>query len=267
MSRLLAFDLDGTLLTDDKTVPEDSARALARLRDLGCRTVVITGRDRVPRDVLEAARPDGWATNNGGTVSVGGETRTEAGFTPEELRAVLAVALPEARVVAYGRDTLYLDPQGGEAPAWLAERALKPLRDAEGEHILKVAVYHPQAADWAGQLRASQPHLTFTGAQEPYVEFLTVTPTGADKGAALVALAEALSVPLAATVAFGDSDNDVAMLELAGLAVQVGDLPLLAPHADAQVDSPEALGGWLSAFADQLAAERAAPTVRKGVHP
>ncbi len=255
MSRLLAFDLDGTLLNDDKIVPEATSRALQDLRDLGCQLAVITGRDRVPENVHAAVKLDAWAINNGGTIRVGDALHTEARFTVDELRAVLAVAMPEARVFAYGRDHIYHDLPEGELPGWLAERALRPLQEAHGDEILKVAVYHPGVAGWAEHLRAAQPHLILTGAQDPYPEFLTVTPAGADKGAALVALAEALGVPLAATVAFGDSDNDVAMLELAGLAVQVGDLPLLAPHADATVTSPDALGDWLTRFAAQLSGE------------
>lgn len=253
MSRLLAFDLDGTLLADDKTVPDASVAALSRLRGLGCQVALITGRDRVPPDVLRAVEPDAQAVNNGGTVIVNGAFHREAHFSEEELLAVLAVALPGTRLVAYGRERLYFDPPEGEAlPDWMAGRALAPLREAARDRISKVGLYHPEVAAWADALRTRHPHLTLTGAQDPYPHFLTVTPQGADKGAALSLLAEALAVPLAATVAFGDSDNDVAMLELAGLAVQVGSLPLLAPHAHASVDGPEALGAWLDAFATAL---------------
>ena len=93
-----------------------------------------------------------------------------------------------------------------------------------------------------------------TGAQEPYTDFLTVTPSGAHKGAALIAIAGVLGIDMARTVAFGDSDNDLAMLEVAGHAVQLGRLPLLRPHADETLEGPETLGAYLDALADRLSA-------------
>ncbi len=91
-----------------------------------------------------------------------------------------------------------------------------------------------------------------TGAQPPYPEFLTVTPAGAHKGAALTLLAGKLGIPLERTVVFGDSDNDLAMFEVADYAVQSGNLPLLAEHADEQISGPEGLAAWLEGLAQQL---------------
>ncbi|MDO4264440.1 MAG: HAD hydrolase family protein, partial [Deinococcus sp.] len=70
-------------------------------------------------------------------------------------------------------------------------------------------------------------------------------PKGAHKGAGIELLARELGVPLSRTVVFGDSDNDVAMFEVAGYAVQCGDLPLLHAHADESISGPEALAQWL----------------------
>ncbi|ADV68163.1 HAD hydrolase family protein [Deinococcus maricopensis] len=255
---LLAFDLDGTLLPDTgRTIPAATAEALARLRALGVKIAIITGRDVVPPTVLDAIHPHGIATNNGGRIIIDDHVHAEATFTPEDLRAVLDHALPGARVVAFGRDALYLDhPRGEELAPWLKERDTRPLSDAVNDTILKVGFYHPNVHEHAGTLRGSHPHLTLTGAQAPYPEFLTVTPQDAHKGAALSALAAALGVPLADTVAFGDSDNDVAMLSIAGRAVQVGDLPLLRDVAHETVSGPDTLAAYLTGLADGLEAEQ-----------
>lgn len=251
---LLAFDLDGTLIPDQgRELPEATAGALSRLRGLGVRLAIITGRDTPPRPVREAMQPDAVATNNGGRIEIGGELHAEARFTPAELEAVLAHELEDARVVVFTPDTLYIDlPPGREPEPWMLARSFRPLAEAPREGVLKVGLYHPGVADLAARLRESHPHLVLTGAQPPYTQFLTVTPVGAHKGAALALIAEALGIPLERTVAFGDSDNDEAMLELAGHAVQVGTLPLLAPHAHEQVASPGVLGEYLNALADRL---------------
>lgn len=259
---LLAFDLDGTLIPElGREVPAPTAAALARLRGLGVRVAVITGRDSAPRPVLEAAQPDAVATNNGGRVELGGELHREARFTVEELRAVLAHELEDARVVVFMPSGLYAEmPPGRQPEAWMVERGVRPLADAPtDEPALKVGFYHPGVADFAARLRESHPHLVLTGAQPPYTEFLTVTPAGAHKGAALTLIAEGLGIELERTVVFGDSDNDVAMLELAGYAVQVGHLPLLTPHAHDQVSGPEALGAYLERLADRLEGAEAPP--------
>lgn len=257
---LLAFDLDGTLIPEQsREVPPVTVEALARLRALGVRVAIITGRDTAPRPVREAAQPDAIATNNGGRVEIGGEPRAEARFDPTELESVLAHELDDARVIVFTRDVLYVDlPPGREPEPWLRARTFRPLAEAPREGVLKVGFYHPGVADFAARLRGTHPHLVLTGAQEPYTQFLTVTPVGAHKGAALALIAEGLGIPLERAVAFGDSDNDEAMLELAGFAVQLGRLPLLAPHADAQVEGPEALGAYLHALADALEAQSGA---------
>ncbi|WP_034385276.1 HAD-IIB family hydrolase [Deinococcus sp. YIM 77859] len=257
---LLAFDLDGTLIPDQgREVPGPTAQALARLRTLGVRLAIITGRDTPPRPVREAVQPDAVATNNGGRIEVGGELHAEAHFTPAELEAILAHELADARVVVFTAGGLYVDlPPGREPEPWMQARSFRPLAEAPREGIVKVGFYHPNVAAFAARLRASHPHLVLTGAQPPYTEFLTVTPVGAHKGAALTLIAQALDIPLERTVAFGDSDNDQAMLELAGHAVQLGTLPLLAPHAHEQVASPEALGAYLHGLADRIAARSAA---------
>jgi hydroxymethylpyrimidine pyrophosphatase-like HAD family hydrolase len=51
-----------------------------------------------------------------------------------------------------------------------------------------------------------------------YYEF---NPTGVDKGSGLRALAEMLGIDIADTIACGDSANDAAMIEAAGLGVVV----------------------------------------------
>lgn len=251
---LVAFDLDGTLIADgSRDIPAATAEALARLKALGVQVAIITGRDLPPDAVREAVQPDAVATNNGGRIEIGGQLHQESRFGPGDLEAVLAHELDDARIVLFAADCLYVDIPADAKPAeWLLLRTRKPLSEAPQEDIQKVGFYHPGVADFAGRLRLSHPHLVLTGAQPPYPHFLTVTPDGAHKGAALTLIAEALNVPLEHTIAFGDSDNDQAMLEVAGHAVQVGTLPLLAQHAHQQLPDHLALAEYLNGLADRV---------------
>lgn len=251
---LLAFDLDGTLIRDGgQELPEDTAAALARLRALGVRVAIVTGRDLPPRGVSARAEFDAVATNNGGRVHFGPELRTSARFGPGDLEAVLAHELDGARVVLFTEADLYVQlPPGRDPEPWMIARQARPLADAPHADVTKVGFWHPDVAGFAARLRASHPHLVVTGGQPPYPEFLTITPTGAHKAAALALIAEGLDIPLERTVAFGDSDNDEVMLELAGYAVQVGTLPLLARHADTGLPGHEEMGTYLHAVAARL---------------
>lgn len=255
---LLAFDLDGTLLDDLGTdLPEGTEAALSRLHALGVRLAIITGRDTPPRPVREALDFDATVTNNGGRIEVGGELLSEVSFGPEDLDAVLAHGLGDARVVAFTAQDIFVElPAGREPEAWMLARQFRPLAERPREGVTKVGFYHPQVAGYAARLRQSHPHVVVTGGQAPYEQFLTVTPSGAHKAAGLLRAAEALGFGLEHVVAFGDSDNDEVMLEAAGFAVQVGTLPLLTRHADAQVSGPRALHEYLTALADRIEAQQ-----------
>ncbi|WP_161881422.1 HAD hydrolase family protein [Deinococcus alpinitundrae] len=264
--RLLAFDLDGTLILEASlSVPEATISALARLRRLDVQAAVVTGRDQPPPGVLAAAQPTAVATSNGGHIEINGQVHTSLRFSEAELAAVLGHRLGNARVIAFTPHAIYVDvPPGVTAPEWLARREHFPLSEAPAGEIIKVGFYHPEVASWRDELRSGGfGHLVFTGARLPYPEFLTVTPAGADKGAALSVIAEQLGVPMAQVTAFGDSDNDEAMLAVAGRAVQVGHLPLLAPYAHEQVERPELLGAYLHALADELEADGAVRGARQ----
>lgn len=62
---------------------------------------------------------------------------------------------------------------------------------------------------------------------------IELTAKGVDKGTALLALADRLGIPREATAAFGDSENDRAMLEKAGIAaVMANGMPQIKALAD-----------------------------------
>ncbi|WP_420595224.1 HAD-IIB family hydrolase [Deinococcus sp.] len=259
--QLLAFDLDGTLILEGSlSVPDDTSAALKRLRALKIRTAIVTGRDQPPPGVVQAAQPEAVATSNGGHIEIGGKTHTELRFSEAELRAVLAHQMTGARVVAFTTRAVYLDITPGMlVPEWLSRREHHPLSEAPIGEIIKINFFHPDVSGWRDALRGGDyAHLVYTGAQPPYPEFLTVTPSGADKGAALSVIAQQLGIPLAQVTVFGDSDNDEAMFAVAGRAVQVGHLPLLTPYAHERVDRPEVLGAYLHALADELETVQAA---------
>jgi len=255
--RLIAFDLDGTLLDHDKTIPPRSLDLIERLRSHDVRVAIITGRALVPDDVMEGVRPDATATSNGGVVRVGPDIVAEHGLETGQIEALDDLIPEEAELWAFGPDVVYTRDPARVTADWLVGRDLHPLTDAPHLGVYQLSFRLPDARRLAPDILALG-GLTVTGGLSPYESFMTVTHERATKGHALHDIARALSVPMARTVVFGDSDNDIAMFEVAGTSVQVGEAACLVDVAHHRV-SCSALGlpAWLEGYAEELARELA----------
>ena len=90
--------------------------------------------------------------------------------------------------------------------------------------------------DTAEQAQAALPRFrALAGAEvvQGSPDNIELTAQGVDKGTALLALADLLHIPREATVAVGDSENDRAMLEKAGIAaVMANGMPHIQALAD-----------------------------------
>ncbi|THF87813.1 HAD family phosphatase [Deinococcus sp. KSM4-11] len=254
--RLLAFDLDGTVVEDGGLlVPARTRAAVARLRARGVKVAVITGRDDVPPNVMDALIPDAVALHTGSLILRGQEVVYQVSLTEAEIAAVRALRPPGGHLLALTRERVHaeLSPLPDEAvwrERWaLAHRPFVPFEPLPADGVMGLWCFHDDIGTWKANVQAACPHLVIVGAQPPYADNMNVSPTGVDKGAALARIAAALDVPLRHTWAFGDSDNDLPMFARAGHAVQVGTLPLLVGHAGTQVASPAALGAWMEGLA------------------
>lgn len=90
--------------------------------------------------------------------------------------------------------------------------------------------------------------------------YLEVLPVGADKGSALLWLAEHRGVDLAGVAAIGDNPNDAAMITAAGLGVAVG-----GAHPDAIAAADQVVGrcedGAMAELVELIRADRRPPAV------
>ena len=131
------------------------------------------------------------------------------------------LALPGCEPLVSGVGTSFLFPGYGEALRRDLEHRLHNrvtvVRQPEeiGEAIVKVAAFCPESLEEPARLLTprwqTQVHVAVAGKE--WLDFTT-----ADKGDGLRRLSTALGVPLAEIAAFGDNENDIAMLETAGEA-------------------------------------------------
>ena len=240
--KLIALDLDGTLLTDDKRLTPENEAALRRAAASGIGIVPATGRfwSAVPDCVRRLPYIRYAVTVNGAQVC---DIRDERVISRAELPWELAV-----RVMEY-LDTLpviydcYQDNWGwmtaaqkdrieefaATAPSLdMLRRFREPVPELKaclrerGRGVQKVQCFFKDDAvrrRARAELEARFPETSVTSS---IVNNLEINARSATKGSALLQLAAFLGLDASQTVAFGDDSNDITMLRAAGIGVAMG---------------------------------------------
>ncbi|MBF0775916.1 haloacid dehalogenase [Streptococcus azizii] len=228
--KLVALDLDGTLLTSDKRISEENKRALQAARAKGVQVVLTTGRPlKAIEPFLEELNLLGEGnysiTFNGGLVQENtGCVLDKIGFGLEEARTIRAVTqqldLPLA--LLFG-GTIYTLPS--EQPSLYA--VLSPLLDAvdiDDADLPDIVYNKAVTAIEATYLDERIPQIP----KELHEQFeifksrdilLEWSPKGVHKANGLAKLIQHLGIERSEVMACGDEENDVSMVEWAGLGV------------------------------------------------
>ncbi|MFP8907930.1 MULTISPECIES: HAD family hydrolase [Streptomyces] len=219
--RLVATDLDGTLLRSDDTVSVRTRDALAAATAAGAAHIVVTGR-AVPwtRHILDELGYDGLAVcGQGAQVYHAGEHRLLTSVTLDRQQARLALEKIETETgplaVAASRDGLDGEvllgpgyrPIGEELPAIAGADP----DELWAEPLNKLYIQHPELdddtlADAARRIAGDLVSVVMAG--EGIVELL---PLGLSKARGLSIAARRLGLSATATIAFGDMPNDIPM--------------------------------------------------------
>lgn len=229
--RLIATDLDGTLLRGDGTVSDRTRAAIAGAQAAGLVVVFVTARP--PRDVAAIAAHAGITgvavCSNGAIVHdlTSGETHRHerlCSILAGELVAELRLAEPGVSFATEHGHRLGQEPG---FPDFFADTVHHhPLRVDHAEHLVvedltKLLVHHHDHGGEAlmhrlrGHAR-DRFEVIWSGA--PFVE---IASPGVSKGAGLAAFCADLGLAPANVIAFGDMPNDLPMLTFAGRGVAV----------------------------------------------
>ena len=270
-TKLIAFDLDGTILHDDKSVSERSLRALRRAWEAGALIVPATG--RIHKAVPEPIRRQPFTRY---TIAVNGAKVYDAVRGETVYRAEIPNALA-LELTAYmdGLDVLYdcyKDDWGyvsramyARAADYIADpgilalfyRSRTPVDDlasffrADGGSVQKLQMHFRDR-------EARKRELETLPERFPAIAVSTSVPTNielniaaANKGDALLALCAALGIAPEETLAFGDGTNDLSLLRAAGTGVAMANAdPAVRAAADVICGDNEHDG--LAAFLESL---------------
>lgn len=273
--RLLATDVDGTVVGPDLAVSPGTAAAFDAAHRAGVRTVLVTGRPlRWMREVVAAL---GWVDAlvlaNGAVLyrlpggALDGSEELIGRWTIDPADVVDWAVRIRARApgVAFGleRPGGFGAEPGYEAAPGTPDVTVGGLPEllAADPAVVKLLARLPAAAvtgEFPGDelLRAARAALgpravpVHSNSRTPLVE---VGPRGVDKATGLAAVADRLGVAREDVVAFGDMPNDVPMLRWAGRSYAMADGHPEALAAASAVAAACAADGVAAAVSDLLA--------------
>ena len=236
--KLIASDLDETLLDDDHRIPQRVLDAVRAARELGVRFVPSTGRPAnsvtptLDELGLLGSEEDYTLSFNGGVLVRDSDLEaplTSCSLDWEKARAVYALGVAEDVCMhIYTPERTYIykfvdDERRYLANRWeLFETSERTLDFLAGEQIVKI-IFMSDLDDLARiEAEAAEKGISdgldvcYSGNR--YLEF---NAPGINKGAGLLALAERLGIAREETIAVGDNSNDVSMIAEAGLGCAV----------------------------------------------
>ena len=242
--RLVALDLDGTLIGDDLVLRPRVRETVATAQARGIAVTIVTGR------MFAAARPFARALAIEGPIVcyqgaaifdvASGATLRQIPVRPDVARDTLAWAADHGvHAQCYADDTLYVDQIDRFSKRYTDLARVEPvlvpsLRAAFAERptVKVVLVDDPERASQhliaLHALLGERAYIT-----RSHVDFVEVIDPSVNKGEALALIARRYDVPLDETLAIGDAWNDVPLLDAAAVGVAMGSgPPELLEHAD-----------------------------------
>ena len=263
--RLVASDLDGTLLRPDETVSERTRRAVAAARDAGITVVLVSGRP--PRSIgplAERVGVGGIAICANGAVVWDLDSGTMVDSSPlaEEVATRLVHALREA--IPGALFAVELEGGFGREPGWSDGRALASPEALEADAldlitgpVTKLLVRQPdlpfeEVAERARHAVGEDAVVTWAG-----LRLVEISAAGVTKAFALERLCRRLGIDAAEVVAVGDMPNDLAMLAWAGTGVAVANAQQSVLDAADEV-TPSNVDDGVAVLLERIVAAQAA---------
>lgn len=226
--RLIASDIDGTILGHDGKISARTVEAFAAAADAGVEIVFVTGRPPRWLDPLrEQMGHAGTVICSNGAVSydLGAEKVLSSHVISwdivAQVREIVLALAPEARFALESLAGLYVEDGflGDRTPAGslnVVPGALNPAM-ADAGIVKMLAVLHTGNADeFMAAVTPDIGKLIAVTHSAPELALLELGPLGVNKAVTLAEYAASRGIAAADVVAFGDMPNDIEMLGWAG---------------------------------------------------
>ncbi|MGI6154189.1 MAG: HAD family hydrolase [Christensenellaceae bacterium] len=228
--KLIAIDLDGTLLNKDQKISQENKASITKAKQAGIEIVLASGRsyESIDRYNKELGLSGYTIATAGGFVADGAGKIVYSSYMPPlaALQIMRWAALRELHFQVYMDDGFYyMQPnrflEEYEKVVGIKGHADPSLLDRKQVLAAKIVLIDEPSRlrQYREELAAHFPEMKI-GFSMP--NFLEIMHPETDKGHALKYIADKLSVEQPQIIAIGDSDIDCGMLEYAGLGVATG---------------------------------------------
>lgn len=263
VQRLIALDLDGTVLLEDETFSPGVVDAVAAAEHDGNIVTIATGRgwDATAR-ILHGLgiRPDYVVCSNGAAimsrndaVETGYERHATETFDPSEVLELLEKELPDATYLVELPDgsrlyTSFVDD-------WdLRDEDTRrvTLTEMRGREVARVVVVSADHTEEDFVRMVEEMGLNQVSYAVGWTAWLDIAPAGVNKSTALEQVRELLGMPRESVVVIGDGRNDIGMFEWAaaggGRAFAMGQAPDEVSQAATDITDDVEDGGVAAAL-------------------
>lgn len=232
MGKVIFYDVDGTLYRRDCGIPESTVRAIKKSEGNGHIAILCTGRGActLPREI-EDLPLHGRICQCGTYVSLEGNVLVNAGVSGPACRKIIEILHRyDCPFFIENSDHYYLDPDF--APGIFSDIMHIMEKNYPGRYrpvsqlpdfIQKMTAY-PDDRSVIPQLRDALSPWFLVLDHDEY-DYVEITLKDYSKGSGVRRILDALSASAEDSIAFGDSSNDIPMLDAAGLGVVMGDAP------------------------------------------
>jgi len=230
--KLLALDLDGTIVNDDYVLTEESKRALARAREAGHVVAYVTGRRDVDMYNMRHDIPcaDYMVLNNGGKVvrNSDGAVLYNKTIAPEDCRKLIEYALEQDLQLHICDGMTWIVTRMTEGTMDYARSlgivpgVFRSLEETEWEKGLEGFM---ATCDWDPISRYIEENLPGASYVHSEPECIDIMAPGIRKWDGIEILSRLLDIPTEDVIAAGNYYNDMDMIRMAGLGVAVANSP------------------------------------------
>lgn len=248
--KLISIDIDGTLLNDNREITPAVKKAVQEASEKGIYVVITTGRPATGvKDVIEelglVSDKQYVITHNGGMAQTTDHSKVvyHESLSWDLYKEAQAFALDqgaylqlESDVSAYTLDRLQnVFVSQENFVVQLPLRVVDSLAEMQNTGFVKALIIGAQ--DQVDQVQSRVPadllnRANVVRSTPNNLEFMN---RDASKGSAMLALAEKLGVKPEETMAIGDQENDITMIQQAGIGVAMGNaVPMIQEAADVQ---------------------------------
>ena len=238
--KLIAFDMDGTLLNSQKKITDKACEAIQKAIDAGIIVILNTGRCVAElEEYMEVLKNIQYINSTSGALVYDRKSNKDiysSALDVDTVKAILDIVSSKNVMIDFltresivQRDKIEkMEQYCMEVYRDMFERVTVKWEDICGQYrekpfpVAKLNIYHTseEARNYTRQrIEELQLGVEMVNAETTSLE---ISAKGIDKGIGLEKLCQYLNISLSQTIVVGDADNDIGAMKKAGLAVAMG---------------------------------------------